>query len=67
MAGVLVPRAEAANVKESVAGLLDPMVVGQNAIIEIRRSGILCFRVNESPAKLADNQGSLEVAVEKLE
>ena len=67
MAGVLVPEKEAANIKEAIAGLLDPIAVGQDSIIEIKRNGTLCFRINESPAKLADNQGALEVTIEKLE
>ncbi len=50
-----------------IAGLLHPHVVGRDSIIEIEHDGRLCLRINESPAKLADNQGVLEVTLEKLE
>jgi hypothetical protein len=52
---------------DAIAGLQAPHPVGYDSIIEIERRGRLCLRINESPAKLDDNQGVLEVSVEKLE
>jgi len=56
-----------ASEKIDVAGLLRPHLVGRDSIIEIEHDGKLCLRINESPAKLDDNQGVLEVTIEKLE
>ena len=53
--------------KDGIAGLLKPFAVGQDSIIEISADGVLCLRINESPARMHDNQGVLEVVVEKLE
>ncbi|MEL7498681.1 MAG: hypothetical protein AAFN77_13825 [Planctomycetota bacterium] len=47
--------------------LVQPIDIGDQATIEIAADGILCFRINESPAKLGDNKGSLEVIVKRLE
>jgi hypothetical protein len=52
---------------DEIRGLETPMIIGSQAIIEIVRDGILCLRINESPAKMDDNLGVLEVTVEKLE
>ncbi len=49
----------------SVSGLLDPIPVGRHREIEFERSGKICLRINESPARLDDNQGSLSVKLEK--
>ena len=49
------------------AGLIEFQPIGLQKSIEFDRDGILCFRVNESPAKLGDNQGTLEVTLERLE
>lgn len=63
-AGILNASAGAAS--EQVKGLLDPIAIGLTAEITAPSDGILCLRINESPARLDDNQGALEVAVEKL-
>jgi hypothetical protein len=55
------------SVKAEMEGLLQPVEVGQETIVQITKPGVLCFRVNESPAKMRDNQGVLEVTIEKLE
>lgn len=57
----------AADAKSRTQGLVEFQPVGLQKSIVIDRDGILCFRINESPAKLADNQGGLEVTVERLE
>ncbi|MDG1874803.1 MAG: hypothetical protein P8J27_12890 [Mariniblastus sp.] len=64
-AGVFCPTA--GTPKEQIRGLLTPLSVGISAEIEFDNDGILCFRINESPAHLDNNQGALEVTVEKLE
>lgn len=42
-----------------------PMAIGTQAIVKPTASGILFLRVNDSPAKLADNAGSLIVTIER--
>jgi hypothetical protein len=70
LAGVFDPDADlpdSDSVKFELTGLLQPMAVGQETVVQITRPGVLCLRVNESPAKMRDNQGVLEVTIEKLE
>jgi hypothetical protein len=64
LAGIL--DVDAANIESQVAGLKEPMLVGSQHEFVADRDGMLCFRINESPAKMNDNQGTLEVLVEKL-
>jgi hypothetical protein len=45
----------------------DPIVVGIGKVITAPNDGFLCLRVNESPAKLGDNKGTLEIGVEKID
>jgi hypothetical protein len=47
--------------------LLTPLDIGLSGVISAPTDGVLCFRINESPAFLDDNQGALEVVIEKLE
>jgi hypothetical protein len=63
-AGVL--NVSAGTAREQVTGLLNSIGVGLTGEVTAASDGILCLRVNESPAKLDDNQGALEVTVEKL-
>ncbi len=51
--------------QDSVSGLLDPIPVGLGRSIKFTRSGTICLRINESPARLDDNQGCLTVTLEK--
>jgi len=44
-----------------------PISIGDSAEIVADRDGLLCFRVNESPANLEDNRGSLKLAIEKVD
>jgi hypothetical protein len=44
---------------------LQPIPVGLGTRIRSSKRGTLYLRINESPAKLADNRGELEVAVER--
>ena len=69
LAGVLDSAADLSGnlAKSELGSLLDPVAVGQDAIIEISRPGLLCLRINESPAKMYDNAGVLEVTIDKLE
>lgn len=55
-----------ADPKTQIKGLLEPLAIGTSSEIVATRDGTLCLRVNESPAKLDDNSGALEVTVEKL-
>jgi hypothetical protein len=47
------------------SAFLDPIVVGLGTVLEPRVSGTLYFRVNDSPAELADNRGTLTVTIEE--
>ena len=40
---------------------------GPEREITIPSDGVLCFRINESPAKLSDNQGALDVRCKRLQ
>ena len=64
-AGILDLNAKTA--EQQVKGLLNPLDVGLSGVISAPTNGVLCFRINESPAFLDDNQGALEVVLEKLE
>jgi len=64
-AGLLAPDQRAAI--DQIAGLLEPSPIGISGEFTVPADGLLCLRVNESPAKLDDNQDALEVRVEKLE
>lgn len=44
-----------------------PVSVGNGKVIVADVNGMLCFRINESPANLSDNRGKLELAIEKVE
>jgi hypothetical protein len=47
----------------ALSPLISPQPVGLSRDITFRAGGTLYFRINESPAKLADNQGELEVNI----
>ena len=40
-----------------------PMLIGSEAVIQPKSDGVLCLRGNDSPAKLGDNVGSVEVKI----
>ncbi len=44
----------------------DPIPVGPAKVVTADTDGLLCFRINESPAEMADNEGFLELAIEKV-
>jgi hypothetical protein len=46
--------------------LITPNAIGMGGEFPIEHSGTLYLRINDSPAELADNAGSLEVRVTKL-
>ena len=57
-----------------IAGVLNPqdltslnqsLPVGLRKTLTIETEGILCLRINDSPANMDDNQGELEVLVER--
>lgn len=45
----------------------DPLMIGVSNVITADIDGLLCFRINESPANLNDNRGQLKLAIEKVE
>ncbi len=47
----------------TVDGLFSETAIGLKRKFEASQAGVLCLRINESPAHLSDNQGQLEVAV----
>lgn len=52
--------------RQRVSGLTEPIPVGDAVQLTAPAGGEICFRINESPARLRDNQGALEVIVETL-
>jgi hypothetical protein len=46
--------------------LVSPLTVGYGTTVTADKDGVLCLRINESPAELGDNVDGLEVRVEKL-
>lgn len=64
-AAILAP--DGGTAMEQIAGLMDPLPIGISREITVPSDGLLCLRINESPADLDDNQDALEVRVEKLE
>ncbi|MEM7785793.1 MAG: hypothetical protein AAF623_20770 [Planctomycetota bacterium] len=52
--------------KQKIAGLIDNQSFGKTKTWVAKQSGMLCLRINESPAHLEDNFGTLEVTLEKL-
>jgi hypothetical protein len=65
LAGIADFNAPEANTQ--VEGLFHPVAVGEDGVLTADRDGILCLRINDSPAKMDDNQGVLEVGVGKVE
>ncbi len=51
----------------AIAGLLDPVSAGESADMTIKTSGTLCLRINESTARISDNEGVLEVTIKKVQ
>ena len=49
-----------------LTGLLSTGAIGTGGDIEIPQDGVLYFRVNDSPAELAENQGNVEVKLSLL-
>ena len=50
-----------------VSGLFDETAIGLEQSVKFNRSGTLCIRINESPAKLFDNAGEVEIEIMTLE
>ncbi|MFK7769737.1 MAG: hypothetical protein AB8B55_21195 [Mariniblastus sp.] len=63
-AGVFSPNAETG--KERAKGLVNPISIGSRAEFTAPADGVLALRINESPSRMDDNEGGLEVVVEKL-
>lgn len=40
-----------------------PMIIGSEVVLKPTSDGVLCLRVNDSPAKLDDNAGSVDVKI----
>ncbi len=49
--------------QQDVDGLIKQQPIGLQGTFTAKRDGIICFRVNESPARLDDNSGSLVVMI----
>lgn len=44
-----------------------PIAIGLSKVITADVDGLLCFRINESPANLADNRGTLKITIENVD
>ena len=63
--GVLLAGVDTGN--GTASGLIKSKSVGLSEVVEFSKSGTLCLRINESPAKLDDNQGTLMVQIRKID
>lgn len=52
---------------ETEARFMSPLVIGSGCRFRAPRSGTLYLRLNDSPAQLQDNQGSVQVLISKQE
>ena len=50
---------------QSTSALASPVLVGAEGTIRPTKRGTLYLRINDSPADLADNAGSVQVRVSK--
>ena len=67
-AGVLFSDTERQNTKVALAWrVISIPAAGPEREITIPADGVLCFRINESPAKLYDNKGALDVRCQRLQ
>ena len=67
-AGVLFSDPERQNTKGELAWrVISIPAAGPEQQITIPANGVLCFRINESPAKLSDNKGALDVRCQRLQ
>ena len=67
-AGVLFLDSERENTKGALGWRVIPIpAAGPEREITIPADGVLCFRINESPAKLDDNKGALDVRCQRLQ
>jgi hypothetical protein len=48
----------------AVSAFLNPGPIGMGRTVRAPATGVLYFRINDSPAELDDNEGSLEVRIE---
>ncbi len=67
-AGVLFSDVQQQKTKGQPAWTVHPVpAAGPLTDITIPTDGVLCFRINESPAKLSDNKGALDVRCKRLQ
>ena len=67
-AGVLFSDSQRLNTKGALAWrVISIPAAGPEREITIPADGVLCFRINESPAKLDDNKGALDVRCERIQ
>ena len=67
-AGVLFSDPQRQNTKGALAWrVLSIPAAGPEREITVPVDGVLCFRINESPAKLDDNKGALDVRCQRLQ
>ena len=67
-AGVLFSDPDRQNTKGTLAWrVISIPAAGPEREITIPADGVLCFRINESPAKLSDNKGALDVRCQRLQ
>ena len=45
----------------------EPTLIGSEAVIQPKSDGVLCLRVNDSPAKLGDNAGRVDVKIASVD
>lgn len=50
--------------EDGVSAFLRPGAIGTGRTIRVPTTGVLYFRINDSPAELADNEGTLSIRIE---
>jgi len=64
--GILLAAIEPSDAAGEGTALLEPIVVGLGTTITPKKSSTLFLKINDSPAKLADNDGKLTVKIRRL-
>jgi hypothetical protein len=61
--GALLGALASAKPSEGDPSFAEPMLISSKAVIRPKSNGVLCLRVNDSPAKLGDNAGCVDVKI----
>ena len=63
--GILLGNVRFDQAKPGLANLAQPLAIGRRRVIQPADDGTLYLKINDSPAELADNEGEVEVLIER--